>query len=40
MLCCALTNLVYKIQIHTKDGSEENEEASDNMRTSTIKQRS
>jgi len=26
MLCCALTNLVYKIRIHTKDNSEEIEE--------------
>ena len=30
MLCCALTILVNKIQIHTKDESEKYEETSDN----------
>jgi hypothetical protein len=30
MPCCALTNFVYKIHIHTKDNSEEIEETVEN----------
>jgi len=30
MLCCAVTNLTYKICIHTKDGSEKSEENEEN----------
>jgi hypothetical protein len=41
MLCCAITNLVYKIRIHTKDGcdNDNNSVDQDQMMNRTDKER-